>query len=124
MVAVLIEEPAEEWLTADMERAASLGIGAPTLVESSMVLVGKMGMAGGALLKHFVQSRNLMVIPFGAEHWGAAADAFRRYGKGRHRAALNFGDCMTYATARLAQEPLLCLGNDFAQTDLQLVSYS
>jgi ribonuclease VapC len=47
--------------------------------------------------------------------------AFLRFGKGRHPAALNFGDCITYATARLAGEPLLCLGEDFAKTDLELV---
>lgn len=60
------------------------------------------------------------VIPFEEEHWNEAAAAFRRYGKGRHPAGLNLGNCMTYATARLAQRPLLCLGDDFAQTDLAL----
>ncbi len=50
-----------------------------------------------------------------------AAQAIGKYGKGRHPAGLNFGDCLTYATARLAGEPLLCLGGDFAQTDLDLV---
>jgi ribonuclease VapC len=43
------------------------------------------------------------------------------FGKGRHPARLNFGDCLTYATVKLAEEPLLCLGDDFAKTDLQLV---
>jgi ribonuclease VapC len=50
-----------------------------------------------------------------------AAEAFARYGKGRHRAALNFGDCMSYAVAKLARQPLLCTGGDFAKTDLKLV---
>jgi uncharacterized protein with PIN domain len=50
----------------------------------------------------------------------AAVDAWLRYGKGRHTASLNFGDCLSYATAALAGEPLLCVGNDFAQTDLAL----
>jgi len=64
----------------------------------------------------------VIVIPFGTDHWTAAHDAFLRFGKGRHPARLNLGDCMTYATAKLAGEPLLCLGNDFAQTDLPLVA--
>ena len=51
---------------------------------------------------------------------GYGADAFLAYGKGRHRAALNIGDCMTYAVAKLAEEPLLCLGDDFSATDLAL----
>ena len=55
-----------------------------------------------------------------AEHWTVAADAYLAYGKGRHPARLNFGDCMTYAVAKLAEEPLLCLGDDFSATDLEL----
>ena len=51
------------------------------------------------------------------EHWTVAVDAFVRYGKGRHPAALKFGDCLTYAVARVAREPLLCLGQDFARAD-------
>jgi ribonuclease VapC len=61
------------------------------------------------------------VLSFGDAHWRIAQSAFVRYGKGRHPAALNFGDCLTYATAYVAGEPLLCVGNDFAQTDLELV---
>jgi ribonuclease VapC len=60
------------------------------------------------------------IIPFGEAHWRSAVDAYLRYGKGRHRAALNFGDCMAYAVAKLAQQPLLCAGADFAKTDLPL----
>jgi len=59
-------------------------------------------------------------VSFGEDHWREAARAFRRFGKGRHPAALNFGDCLTYAVARLAGAPLLCVGEDFPQTDLDL----
>jgi ribonuclease VapC len=62
---------------------------------------------------------NIVVVPFDMAHWEAAAQAFIRYGKGRHPAALNYGDCMTYATAQLAERPLLYIGNDFAQTDIE-----
>jgi hypothetical protein len=62
--------------------------------------------------------RQSLLSRTGEIHWREAVDAFRRYGKGRHRAALNFGDCMTYATARLAGESLSFIGDDFALTDL------
>ena len=61
------------------------------------------------------------VLAFGQDHWPVAWAAFLRYGKGRHRAGLNFGDCLTYAVAKLSGLPLLCIGGDFAQSDLALV---
>ena len=60
----------------------------------------------------------LTVIPFTEDHWRVAVEAYTRFGKGRHAAALNFGDCLTYAVARLAERPLLFVGGDFAKTDL------
>jgi len=60
------------------------------------------------------------VAPFNGRHSELAALAFLRYGKGRHPARLNYGDCMTYATARLADEPLLFVGEDFSKTDLRV----
>jgi ribonuclease VapC len=58
------------------------------------------------------------VLPFGDDQWRVATDAFIRYGKGRHPAGLNYGDCMSYATAEVAGEPLLFVGDDFARTDI------
>jgi ribonuclease VapC len=58
------------------------------------------------------------VVPFDDSHWALALDAYVRFGKGRHPSGLNFGDCLTYATAKLAGQPLLCIGDDFARTDL------
>jgi ribonuclease VapC len=75
---------------------------------------------GKTLLARFLQEAEIEVVEFAADHWTAAADAYLAYGKGRHRAGLN-GDCMTYAVAKLAGEPLLCLGDDFPATDLALV---
>jgi len=60
------------------------------------------------------------IIPFGQEHWQEAASAYFRFGKDRHKAALNFGDCMSFAVARLARQALLCTGDDFSKTDIQL----
>jgi ribonuclease VapC len=99
-----------------------MAVGAPTLLETGFVLCGRLGEQGPALLNRFVRQRGMLTVPFTADHWPVALEAFLRYGKGRHPARLNFGDCLTYAVAKLAGEPLLCIGNDFAQTDLPLVA--
>jgi ribonuclease VapC len=97
-------------------------VGAPTLAEVAIVLQGRLGQTGLTALRSFLVEYDVHSVPFGEEHWRLAAQAFGRFGKGRHPAALNFGDCLTYATARLAGRPLLCLGDDFARTDLELVT--
>ena len=97
-------------------------VGAPTLAETAIVLQGRLGRTGLTALRSFLVEYDVHSVPFGEEHWRLAAQAFGTFGKGRHPAALNFGDCLTYATARLAGRPLLCLGDDFARTDLELVT--
>jgi ribonuclease VapC len=93
-------------------------IGAPTLAETGIVLEARMGPSARGLIERFLDEVGMQEIPFGELHWTEAVDAYRRYGKGRHPAALSFGDCMTYAVASLAGEPLLFTGDDFAKTDL------
>jgi ribonuclease VapC len=121
VVAVLRREPSHDRLLDRIAADTRPGIGAPTLVETAIVLTARVGDAARTLLARFLQEAEVAVLPFDGEHWPVALDAFERYGKGRDRAGLNLGDCLTYATARLAQEPLLTLGNDFARTDLELV---
>jgi ribonuclease VapC len=104
-----------------MASAPSVSAGAPTLTETAIVLTARLGLAGRALLARFMEEVGVSAIAFDEVHWRTAADAFLRFGKGRHPAALNFGDCMTYATARQAGRPLLHTGSDFNQTDLQVV---
>ena len=65
-----------------------------------------------------LEEREVVSVPFERRHWRAAQDAFVRFGKSRHPAGLNLGDCMSYATASVAGEPLLFTGNDFARTDI------
>ncbi len=120
IVAVLLRQPGYEPLLERLAGQEGAGIGAPTLTETGIVMAAKLGLSGRTLLARFLQESRLLTIPFGDDHWSVAVDAFVRFGKGRHQAALNFGDCLTYAVARLADEPLLCLGDDFAQTDLVL----
>ncbi len=120
VIAILLKEPGYQRLMNSLATSEQVGIGAPTVLESSIVLCSRLGHAGKTLLARFLQEAEIEVVSFSADHWTVAADAFIAYGKGRHRAALNFGDCMTYAVAKLAGEPLLCLGDDFLATDLQL----
>lgn len=117
ILAVLFREALYEQLVDKLLRAERKGVGAPTLVETSLVLTGRLGPSQG-MVDRFLQEFGVIPIPFGEAHWRTGADAFLRYGKGRHPAALNFGDCQSYAVAKLAQQPLLFLGNDFSQTDL------
>ncbi len=120
LVAILLEEPGHGELLDALSLQSPTGIGAPTLVETGIVLMARRGEPGRATLSRLVDAADLVVMPFEEHHWGVALDAFSRFGKGRHPAGLNFGDCMTYATAEVAREPLLCVGEDFAQTDLEL----
>jgi len=68
-----------------------------------------------------LEAAKIVVIPFDERHWSEALLAYECFGRGRHSAALNFGDALCYATAKLARRPLLCVGEDFPQTDLPLV---
>jgi ribonuclease VapC len=121
IIAILLKEPGYEGVRERLAASERTAVGAPTVVESSTVLCSRVGRAGKTLLARFLQEADVDVVEFTAEHWTVAADAFVAYGKGRHPAGLNFGDCMTYATAKVADEPLLCLGDDFPRTDLELV---
>lgn len=88
------------------------------------MLVARYGVRGKTFLARFLQDTNVEVLPFTAAHAEVAIDAFNRFGKGRHPAKLNLGDCHTYATAYIAREPLLFVGDDFVHTDLDLVKLS
>ncbi len=119
ILAVLLEEPDFGLLLAKLNQAKSRSVSTTNLVECSMVFAGR-SKDSKLLLTEFLQEFEVTTIPFSEPHWRVATDAFVRFGKGRHPAALNFGDCMAYATAKVAGQPLLCIGNDFVQTDLDL----
>lgn len=119
-MAILLREPGYEVLLDRVRAPGSIGIGAPTLTETGLVLTARLGMLGQTLLARFITEAQLAVIPFTDEHWPVAVSAFQRFGKGRHPAALNFGDCLAYAVASVAGEALLCVGHDFHKTDLPL----
>lgn len=118
VVAVLMREGGYGRYADALGGAANVAIGAPTLVETEIVMMRRYDRHGHALVAQFLERYGAVVAPFNEEHRHAAAQAFIRYGKGRHPAALNYGDCMTYATAEVAGHPLLFTGEDFAQTDI------
>lgn len=120
IVAISLKEPDHTQFVEKVVAARRIGVGAPTLIETGMVLTAKMGSDARSYLDNFVSQVSAIIIPFDEPHYRVAIDAWMRFGKGNHPAALNFGDCVSYATARVAREPLLCKGNDFSATDLTI----
>ena len=118
IIAIELQEPGFERLIDRIGDAKAVVIGIPTMFETAIVLSRRRGQDARPWLRGFLRSAKAEAVTFTDEHLDAAIDAFLRYGKGRHRAALNFGDCMAYAVAAVAGLPLLYTGNDFAQTDI------
>lgn len=118
VIAVMQREPDADRLIERMAQAQVLGMGAPSLVETGMVLSARIGPTALGLLARFVQEFDIEPVPFGALHWRVAILAYESFGKGNHPARLNFGDCMSYAVAHVADQPLLFVGEDFARTDI------
>jgi len=118
IVAVVFREPAFETLLERLAAASTLAAGAPTLAETSIVLSARLKRNARGLLERLLQEFRVESIPFTDAHWRAAHDAYLHFGKGRHPARLNFGDCLSYATAKLADQPLLFTGRDFTRTDI------
>lgn len=122
ILAVIGKEPGHERVIRQLAASPRTRIGAPTRLEAGIVLTARFGPRGKTVLARFLQENDIETVPFGEGHATAALDAYSRFGKGRHPAALNFGDCCAYAAASVVGEPLLCVGDDFPKTDLPLVS--
>jgi ribonuclease VapC len=120
LIAIALDEPEREMLVAKVNAAGAIAVGAPTLVEAGIVLSARAGQDASAVLVELLAAADAVIIEFGQGHWRVAVSAWGRFGKGRHPAGLNFGDCLAYAAARVAGEPLLAKGNDFTQTDIPL----
>jgi ribonuclease VapC len=119
LVAVVLQQPGyEAVLTKLTAPSAVIGIGTPTVAELGIVLSARLRTDARVHVAELLDRLDIAEVPFGEAHWREAVDAYWRFGRGRHAAALNFGDCLTYAVARLANEPLLFVGKDFAATDL------
>lgn len=118
LIAILFGEPGHLDIIDKILAASAVRAAAPTLVETSMVFAARRKAATANEVRALVQELGVTVVPFGERDWHAAVDAFRRYGRGRHKAALNFGDCLSYAAAATANDTLLFVGDDFSQTDI------
>jgi ribonuclease VapC len=118
LIAVLFAEPGHLDLVDRMLEADQLRAGAPTLVETSIVVAGRRRAPARGEVEGLIRELGVTIVPFGEAHWLAALDAFSRFGRGRHTAALNLGDCFAYATARVAGDTLLFTGDDFRKTDI------
>ena len=118
IVAIHLREPGHERLIDKIDAAEVVVVGVPTLLETAMVLTARLGQDARPMMFAFLRRVEAEVIPFNEEHLDAAATAFIRFGRGRHPAALNFGDCMSYAVASVAGMPLLSTGEDFRSTDI------
>lgn len=119
LVAILFSEPGYLDLIDRILETEVVRVGAPTLTETSLVFAGRRRGPAGETVHDLVQELGITVVPFGEAEWHAAAGAFVRYGRGRHKASLNFGDCLAYATAAVAGDSLLYVGSDFRHTDLR-----
>ena len=119
IVAIVFREPGYEELIRRINEASEIGIGTPTLAETGIVLTARLGARARSLLAAFLQELGVVQVPFGEFHWQEAMTAYEKFGRGRHPAKLNFGDCLSYATAKLAGQPLLYTGKDFRKTDLE-----
>jgi len=119
LIAVVRREPEGERFLRIMYEAFPLRVAASTVVEASVVMLSRFGDDGLSDLESLLRETSVEIMPFTAIQAKLAIDAFRRYGKGRHPAGLNFGDCFSYALAKATGEPLLFKGDDFSQTDIK-----
>lgn len=120
LLAVLFNEPEADRLRAAIASDPVRLVSAASLLEASLVIETRLGERGGLELDLFVHRIGLEVASVTAEQIEVARAGFRRFGKGRHPAALNYGDCFAYGLAVTSGEPLLFKGQDFSQTDVPI----
>lgn len=119
VLAILFNEPEAEQFEVALETDATPLMSAASVLEAAIVVEARLGEAGGKEFDLLLSTANITIVPVTATHVAAARQAYSTYGKGRHPAGLNFGDCFAYATAKLSGELLLFKGNDFVQTDIK-----
>ncbi len=118
IIAILLDEPERAVLDRRIEDDPIRMISAIGRVEAGMVIEARKGEAGRRLMERFLHLTAAEIVAVTPEQAEAALDAFRRFGKGRHRDALNIGDCFAYAAAKVTGESLLFKGDDFIHTDI------
>lgn len=121
LIAILTAEPEAVQLAEAIEAESTRLVSAASLLETAIVIEARHGTAGGKNLDELIKTAQISIEPVTAVQIIVARQAYRTYGKGRHPARLNFGDCFAYALSKVSGEPLLFKGEDFNQTDLHLV---
>ena len=119
LVAILYREPEAEAFAQAIHDAESCRISVASYVELSIVIENQLGPEGMRQAEAFFRRAGITIEPVTVEHGELARQAFLDFGKGRHEAGLNFGDCFSYALAKATGEPLLFKGNDFLMTDIE-----
>ena len=119
-MAVLLDEPAAREVVRMLDASDDNVMSSASLVEATIVAEARLGAAGSGLVQRFIREAAVTIVPVTADTALDAIDGWRTYGKGRHPAALNFGDCFTYALAKRSGSRILSTGSDFAQTDMSV----
>lgn len=121
LVAMLSDEPEAELFEAAVEADHVRLLSTVSFLETAIVIETRFGEPGGRELDLWLHRAGVDLVAVDADQADAARVAYRTYGKGRHRAGLNYGDCFSYALAKISGQPLLCKGGDFAHTDIRVV---
>jgi ribonuclease VapC len=122
VVAIIRGEPEKPEFISLLEQSTRRLISTVSVLEATMVLEAPKGDEASDILDTFLRRASIEIVPFDQDQLTEARAAFRRFGKGRHRAGLNFGDCASYALAQWSGEPLLFKGSDFSSTDVPQVA--
>lgn len=123
LIAILFEEPQGHRIDVAIVECVDCRMSAASFLETSMVILARKGQEGVRSLDLLMARFGIRVVPFSESQARMARSAFALFGKGRHPAALNFGDCMAYALAKETGEELLFKGTDFALTDIAVAPY-
>jgi len=121
LLAILLGEPERAQFLQLLSGSETRLLSAANALETAIVVESRRGEAAGRELDLFLHRTKIEIVAVDAEQVSIARFAWRKYGKGRHPAALNFGDCFAYALTKTSNEPLLAKGEDFRRTDLQMV---
>ena len=124
LLAILFNESDAEYFERALEADLTRLMSAASVLETAIVVEARLGEAGGREFDLLLYKAQITIVPFTADQGEVARQAWRTYGKGRHPAGLNYGDCFAYALAKTSGEALLCKGNDFAQTDITLWTFA
>ena len=123
IITILCDEPERKAFIECITKTPYRGLSVAGFVKTSIVLESRFGYDGTRDFDLFLAKAQITLIPVDIEQARIARQAFKKYGKGRHSAGLNFGDCFSYAAAKSKNEPLLFKGNDFSKTDINIYKY-